>query len=91
MATCKSEAVSLPLAMTDLTLASWETVTRRMLLISLNQCSQAEYLRMFSEKAEAVMATGSILMSSLGQASLASLLAPWLSQTTANVKRLRKT
>jgi hypothetical protein len=76
--------------MSNLTLASWETVTRRMLLISQNKCSPAEYQRMVSEKAEAAMATGLTLMSSFGQASMASLMAPWLRATTANAKRLRK-
>jgi hypothetical protein len=83
-------AASLPDAMTNLTLASWETITRRMMLISQNQCSEAEYLRMVSEKAEAAMETGLTLMFSFGQASMTSLMAPWLSHATANVKRLRK-
>ena len=86
MANRKYEAISLPLALADLTLASCETVARRMLLISQNQCSQAEYLSMFSEKAEAAMATGLTLMFSYGQASVASLMAPWLSQATANLR-----
>jgi hypothetical protein len=84
------EAVSLPLMMIDLTLMSWETVARRMLLISQNRCSPDEYQRMVSEKAEAAMATGLTFMSTFGQASMASLMAPWLSLTTANVERLRK-
>ncbi len=71
-------------------LASWETVARRMLLISQNKCSQAEYLRMFNEKAQAATATSFRLMSSYGQASLTSLMAPWVSKATANAKRLRK-
>lgn len=86
----KSKATSLPLAMTDLTLASWETIARRMLLISQNQCSPAEYQRMVSEKAMAAMSTGLTFFSSFGQASMTSLLAPWLSGANANVKRLRK-
>ncbi len=84
------EALSFPFAMTNLMLASWETVARRMLLISQNKCSQAEYLRMASEKAQAATASGLTLMSSYGQASMASLMAPWLSKATANAKRLRK-
>lgn len=76
--------------MTDLVLASWETMARRMLLISQNKCSQAEYMRMVSEKAEAATATGLTLMFSFGQASMTSLMAPWLSGATANAKRLRK-
>lgn len=82
------EALSFPFAMTNLMLASWETVAHRMLLISQNKCSQAEYLRMASEKAQAATASGLTLMS--GQASMASLMAPWLSKATANAKRLRK-
>ena len=66
MATREYKATSLPLALADLTSASCETVARRMLLISQTHCSQAEYLSMFSEKAEAAMATGLTLMSSYG-------------------------
>jgi hypothetical protein len=88
MKTRKHKAESLPLAMTNLTLASWETIARRMLLISQNKCSPAEYRRMVSEKAEAAMASGLRLIK--GQASIASLMAPWLSGATANAKRLRK-
>jgi hypothetical protein len=84
------KAASLPEAMTRLTLASWETIARRTLLISSNQCSEAEYTRMVSEKAQAAMATGLKLMFSFGQASMTSLMAPWVSQATANAKRLRK-
>ncbi len=76
--------------MTTLALASWETIARRTLLISSNQCSEAEYMRMMSEKAQAAMATGLTLMFSFGQASMTSLMAPWVSQATANAKRLRK-
>ena len=86
----KKKALSLPLMMSGLTMASWETVTLRMLLISRNQCSPAEYRRMVSEKAAAAMSTGLTLMSSFGQASMASLIAPWLRGATANAKRLRK-
>ena len=84
------KALSLPSMMTDLTLASWETVARRMSLISQNKCSPAEYQRMVSEKAAAAMSTGFKLMSSFGQASMPSLMAPWLSKASANAKRLRK-
>ena len=47
-------------------------------------------MRMMSEKAQAAMATGLTLMFSFGQASMTSLMAPWVSQATANAKRLRK-
>jgi hypothetical protein len=86
----KTKAASVPDTMTKLTLASWETISRRMLLISQNQCSQAEYMRMVSEKADAAMQTGLTMMFSFGQASMSSLMAPWVSHATANAKRLRK-
>lgn len=76
--------------MTELTLASWETMARRMLLISQNKCSDTEYLRMVSEKAQAAVTTGLTLMFSFGQASMTSLMAPWVSGAKANARRLRK-
>lgn len=76
--------------MTNLMFASWETVAHRMLLISQNKCSQAEYLRMVTEKAQAATSTGLAFMSSYGQASMSSLMAPWLKKASANAKRLRK-
>jgi hypothetical protein len=84
------KAVALPLAMADLTLASWETIAHRMRLIAQNKCSPAEYQRMVSEKTQAAMATSLALMSSFGQASITSLMSPWLSRAAANAKRLRK-
>ena len=90
METSERKTVCLPLMMVDLMLASWETAARRMLLISKNKCSQAEYQRMVSEKTQAAMASGLKLISSNGQASIVSLIAPWLSRATANAKRLRK-
>jgi hypothetical protein len=58
---------SLPIMMTDLMFASWETVALRALLIAENKCSPAEYSRMLSEKAEAAAATGLALISSGGR------------------------
>jgi hypothetical protein len=88
MKTRRRKSVSLPTAMTNLTLASWETISRRMLLISQNRCSPAEYQRMVSEKAQAAMASGMALISGKGQ--FDSIIAPWLNSATANAKRLRK-
>ena len=81
----------LPLAamMSDLMLASWETITRRSLLIMQNDCSPAEYRRMVNEKAEAARSTVRLL-SGGGRATTASLLAPWRSRAIANARRLRK-
>jgi hypothetical protein len=90
MKTRRVKAGSLPLAITSLTLVSWETIAHRMLMISQNKCSPAEYERMVSEKTQAAMASHLALMSSYGQASVASIMEPWLSRASANAKRLRK-
>jgi len=76
--------------MADLTLASWETIARRTLMMAQNTCSAAEYRRMVHEKAQAALESTLILVSSGGQASLASVIAPWHKRAAANAKRLRK-
>lgn len=73
MKTRRVKASSLPMAMTNLMLASSETIARR-ILISKNKCSQAEYRRMVSEKAQAAMLSGFKLVSSNGRASITSLM-----------------
>jgi hypothetical protein len=86
----RRRSTSLPIMVTDLMLASWETVARRALLIAENKCSPAEYSRMFREKAEAAAATGLALISSGGNATPVSMLAPWHRRAIANARRLRK-
>jgi hypothetical protein len=86
----RRKAVSLPMMMTDLMMASWETIARRTLLVAQNKCSPAEYHRMVREKALAAATSGLRLISSGGRASMASVLAPWHSRAVANAKRLRK-
>ena len=83
----RRKTASLPGMMTDLMMASWETIARRTLLIAQNKCSPAEYQRMVREKASAAASSGLRLISSGGGASL---LAPWHSRAVANAKRLRK-
>ena len=81
---------SLPGMLTSMTMASWETIMRRSFLIAQNACPQEEYLRMVQEKAEATMESGMKLIWSGGQASMASLIAPFHSRAVKNAKRLRK-
>ena len=81
---------SLPAMMAELMVASWETVTRRALLIAENKCSPTEYKRMFDEKAEAAAIAGFILMSRGGRVTPALILAPWHRRAVANARRLRK-
>ena len=86
----RRKTVSLPMMMTDLMMASWETIARRTLLVAQNKCSPAEYQRMAREKALAAATSGLRLISSGGGASMASVLAPWHSRAVSNAKRLRK-
>ena len=82
--------LSLPGMMTDLMLASWETIARRTLLVAQNACSPAEYRWMVAEKAEAAAASGLKFIASGGRASMASVMAPWRGRAVANAKRLRR-
>jgi hypothetical protein len=86
----RRKAVPLPLMMMNMTLASWETIVRRTMLIAERKCSQSEYRRMVGEKAQAAMETGLRLALSGGQASITSLMAPWYRRVAANAKRLRR-
>ena len=85
-----SKRLSLATTMSDLMLASWETIARRTLLMMQNGCSPAEYRRMVNEKAAAAGRSTSRLISSRGRASMASLMEPWRNRAVANAKRLRK-
>jgi hypothetical protein len=86
----RSKTVSLPVSIANLTLASWETLARRTMLIAQNKCSLAEYQRMVLEKAEAATESAMIFIFSGGLASIDELMAPWKNRAIANVKRLRK-
>jgi hypothetical protein len=86
----RRKTVSPPVMMTDLIMASWETIARRTLLVMQNKCSPAEYQRMVREKALAAATSGRRMISSAGMASMASTLAPWYYRAVANAKRLRK-
>jgi hypothetical protein len=78
---------ALPLMLAEMTLASWETVARRTLLIARNTCSPAEYKRMVIEKAAAFQSSTLAVMSGRGTRAV---LAPWHLRATANAKRLRR-
>ena len=86
----RRQRLLLPAMMSDLMLASWETITRRSFLIAQNDCSPAEYRRMRDEKAEAAARSAARLISGGRRATMTSLLAPWHSRAIANAKRLRK-
>ena len=77
----------LPLMMTQMMLASWETIARRTLMIAQSTCTPAEYKRMFNEKAAALQSSTLAVMSGRGTQAM---LAPWHLRATANAKRLRR-
>ena len=80
-------AFVLPTMMARLTMASWETIFRRGMMMAQGTCSAAEYQRMATEKVAAVQT--SMLALARGR-SQAAVLAPFVSRTRANVKRLRR-
>ncbi len=79
----------LPLMLLELTLASWETISRRTLLMARGACSPAEYQKMVREKAAALTQTTRSLARSRTPSPTA-LLSPWHAKATANAKRLRR-
>ncbi len=78
---------ALPMMMARLTAASWETIFRRSLMMAQGTCTPAEYQRMTAEK---VAAMQSSMLALARGGSHAAVLAPFVSRTRANVKRLRK-
>ena len=73
--------------MARLTAASWETILRRTVMMAQGRCTPAEYRRMVAEKAAAMRFSTAALMRGRGKAAV---LAPFVTRTRANVKRLRR-
>jgi hypothetical protein len=86
----KRRPTSLPIMIAELMLSSWETVTRRALMMAQGSCSAAEYRRMVNEKALAAYRSGLVLASRRSDGVMLAALAPWHRRATANAKRLRK-
>lgn len=82
------QGAALPFIMTELALASWQTIMLRSLLMAQGACSTAEYRRMVWEKLDAAQRSALALAFSGGAAN--AMLAPWLSRARANAKRLSK-
>ena len=78
---------SLPLMMTELAMASWETIARRSAMIARGALSAAEYQRMVLEKAAALQESAFAMVTGRGKKAA---LAPWHKRATANAKRLRR-
>jgi hypothetical protein len=83
-----ASAFAFPMTMlAELTMASWETVFRRTMMMAQGTCSLAEYERMGAEKLAAVQQSMTALATGRGQAAM---LAPFVTRTRANVRRLRR-
>ena len=80
-------SLALPLSMARITAASWETIFHRSVMMAQGTCSAAEYDRMTAEKIAAMQASTLALMGGRGSAAV---LAPFLSRSRANARRLRR-
>ncbi len=78
---------ALPMLMTELAAASWETVWHRTALMMTGECTAAEYQRMVTEKMSAMQLAGAAMMSG---GDVAEVLRPFHKRATANARRLRK-
>ena len=86
MAELFSNAFAFPLMLTELAVASWETVWHRTALIATGACTNAEYEQMMQEKVNAVHLSRMALMSGH---QVQEVLRPFHVRATANAKRLR--
>jgi hypothetical protein len=82
-----SSPFDLPIMMTELATASFETIWHRTALMMTGACSPAEYQRMVTEKMSAMSVAGAAMMTG-GDAE--AVLRPFHKHATANAKRLRK-
>jgi hypothetical protein len=80
-------AYTVPMMMARLTMASWETIFRRSMMMAMGTCTPAEYERMATEKVAAMQTS---MMALARGRSQAAVIAPFVSRTRANVKRLRR-
>ena len=78
--------MTIPLMMTQMTLASWETIFHRSLLMAQGTCTAAEYQRMVTEKLAAMQSSMLAAATGRGQAAI---VAPFLRRSRANARRLR--
>ena len=73
--------------MARLTVASWETIWRRSMMMAQGTCGTGEYQRMMAEKMAAAQIATTALM--LGHGPVA-VLAPFAKRARANARRLRR-
>jgi hypothetical protein len=80
---------SLPVLLSELTFASWQTIVMRMGMMASGTCSLAEYQRMLGEKLLASQKSAMAMMLP-GHSRDRAVLAPWHRAASANAKRLRR-
>jgi hypothetical protein len=83
----RSSPFALPIMMARLTVASWETIFYRSMMMVQGTCSAVEYQRMAEEKAAAAQ---SAMLALVTGGAPAAVLAPYVTRARANAKRLRR-
>lgn len=83
----RNSPLALPLMMTRLAAASWETMFHRGLMMAQGTCSALEYQRMVTEKAAATRSAMLAMMTGRGASAV---VAPYVTRARANAKRLRR-
>jgi hypothetical protein len=77
---------AVPLMLTELTIASWETIWHRSALILSGECSVDEYQRMVAEKVKAATLSGAALAAGH---EMEAVIRPFHKRAVANARRLR--
>jgi hypothetical protein len=80
------KTVELTETMLSLTAASAETILRRSWMMATGTCPPSEYMRMVSEKMQAMQLSTLALMTGQG---VAAVMHPWHHAARANARRLR--
>jgi hypothetical protein len=86
METATAPLLAFPKMMAQLTLASWETIGYRIVLIAQGACTMSEYQLMASEKVEALQLSTLALLAGCSQEEMAK---PYLQRAQNNASRLR--
>jgi len=84
----KDSPYALSMMVAGLAMASWETIFHRTMMMAQGTCSPAEYQRMAAEKMVAMQQSMAALATGRGQAAV---LAPFVTRSRANARRLRRT
>jgi hypothetical protein len=80
---------STSMMLSELAVASWQTVALRTSMIAGGTCSASEYQRMVMEKVSAAQRSA-VAMLLPGRDPTRAILAPWHRAASANAKRLRR-